>query len=340
MTVHDLVGIPVGPVDFAPQLRGALAPGDEATARADTALFERLCEDYLALEDLIGSPLRRASSVPEYDVADLRPAGAGAFVADQEGARLGLGDAPVADILDLLDSEVGLRVFVHRLASPRVAGMYAYTVRLGGCVLINGSHPRVRQAWTAAHEYAHYLTTRTSAQVLRLEGAQRRRQAEHVADAFARSFLMPPSSVRRRFLRTIRARADFVVSDLLAMAGCYGVSAQAMSLCLEELGLVSRGTWDQLAKDGFRPSEMAREVGYPTGHAPRLRLPARYEALAVYAYEAGLITESRLAELLRCSRVEAREKAAKLAESVDVDESGTTQARNFDLTRTLVLART
>jgi Zn-dependent peptidase ImmA (M78 family) len=149
---------------------------------------------------------------------------------------------------------------------------------------------------------------------------------------------MPTSSVRRRFLQTLRARADFAVADLLAMGSYFGVSAQAMCLRLEGLGLVPRGTWDGLASDGLRPAQMVRERGLAAPEPRRLRLPARYQALAAQAYAKGLITESRLAEMLRCSRVEARETAARLGEVVEVDDDGTTAALDLDLTRTLVAA--
>ena len=47
----------------------------------------------------------------------------------------------------------------------RIAGLFAYTDELGGCVAVNARHPRERRRWTLAHEYGHFLTTRYQSEI-------------------------------------------------------------------------------------------------------------------------------------------------------------------------------
>ena len=54
-------------------------------------------------------------------------------LAAAERMRLGLGDGPVAHLRDALEADVGLRIFTLDLPS-RVAGLFAYSEDLGGCV--------------------------------------------------------------------------------------------------------------------------------------------------------------------------------------------------------------
>ena len=67
---------------------------------------------------------------------------------------------------------------------------------------------------------------------------------ERFAEAFALRFLMPASSVRERFHGILASSGDFQVADLCRLKHHFFVSLEAMTLRLEELGLVSRGTWD------------------------------------------------------------------------------------------------
>src|SRR5205823_5044319 len=79
--------------------------------------------------------------------------------ASRERARLQLGDQPVPNLRELLESEVGIRIFFGSLPS-RVAGLYAFVSELGCCMMINSRHPRERQRASLAHEYGHVLVDR------------------------------------------------------------------------------------------------------------------------------------------------------------------------------------
>jgi Zn-dependent peptidase ImmA (M78 family) len=242
-------------------------------------------------------------------------------VGQSERSRLNLGQGPLMNLLDILEGDVGLRVFILPLQDFQIAGMFYYTDRLGGCILVNGTHPATRQTWSLAHEYAHFLADRNRDDVTVLVEYERKPRQEQFADQFAACFLMPSAGLRQRFRRVVQSHGDFTVADLCGLADQYGVSVEAMTRRLEALNCVRRGMWEQLSGklDGSR---VQAHLGIAGRKAERLRLPERYRRLAVQAYEAEKVTETELARLLRCSRVEARETVQALTETSEVGATG------------------
>jgi Zn-dependent peptidase ImmA (M78 family)/DNA-binding XRE family transcriptional regulator len=340
-SVHDLVSARESVPVFAPQFRVTQAANitDEAIAAA-VAEFKRVCEDYLLIESLVNAPMPRPNYPVEYSTAGLSPQAAAEEIAAMERSRLNLGQGPALDPLELLENEAGLRVFALPLGEFRIAGMFAYADPMGGCVLVNGSHPVTRRNWSAAHEYAHFLTDRYSSDLTVLVEYERRPHGEQFADAFAAAFLMPAGVLRQRFRKIVQSRGDFTVADLCLLADQYAVSVEAMTRRLEALGCVQKGMWDRLVArgvDGRREQAYLGIESRPEGFRG-VRLPERYRRLAVQAYEEEKITESALARLLRCSRVEAREAVESLTRARDVDRAGRPYQLDLDCGEAVELA--
>jgi Zn-dependent peptidase ImmA (M78 family)/transcriptional regulator with XRE-family HTH domain len=283
--------------------------------------FQRMIEDYLELERLTQTPLAKRYP-PIYDFEGLRPNQAGEHIAQLERNRLSLGDGPVTHLPSLLETEVGLRIF--RLPLPsKVAGFFGFTDEAGGCIAINAKHPPERQLWSLAHEYGHFLTRRYRSEVTILHAYERQPASERFAETFAEYFLMPASSVMRRF-------NDFKKSSpkgptpalLMELASVYGVSLQAMILRLESLRLVPLGTWDRLESAGFKVNEARQLLDMPTVEADSEAGPLRYRLLAVAAYRDGLITEGQFSKFLRLDRVSARRVADDLGRQAFVNDEG------------------
>ena len=85
---------------------------------------------------------------------------------------------------------MGLRIFYIRLPST-LAGIFAYTEDLGGCIAVNVRHPEERRRWSMAHEYGHFLTSRFRPELTALRQSGRVSASERFADAFAAALLMP-----------------------------------------------------------------------------------------------------------------------------------------------------
>jgi Zn-dependent peptidase ImmA (M78 family)/DNA-binding XRE family transcriptional regulator len=307
---------------FAVQLRGAWTP----TVTADTELlpyfeeFRLLCEDYARLESLCQAPLRRRYP-PEYEIQGVSPELSAEDVAATERRRLDLGEGPLINLREILEGDVGLRIFQLELPS-KVAGFFTFAQSLGGCIALNRRHPAERRSTSLAHEYGHFLTSRYRSEVSLVDRYERRPAGERFAEAFARAFLLPASGLRRRFLELERERPTGVTyGDLCRLAWFFAVSVEAMVRRLEELRLIPVGTWDRLQREKFQVREAQQLLGLEPLRGDDELLPSRYITLAVEAWQRELLSEGQLARFLRTDRVSARERVQHLLASSSAGES-------------------
>ena len=336
--VHELVrsGEPV--VDLQPHLRAVaekMKVADEPALRAGIDELQNLAEDYRALENFTNSPLRfnypeKVNLPSRIDVVQLAES-----IAIQERNRLGLGDQPVIHLRSILEWDVGLRIFYGKLPSA-IAGMFAYTSELGCCILVNREHPPARRRVSMLHEYGHLIVDRHKPGIDYLSYTGRKPANERFAESFALGFLMPASSVQNRFNSIATSTGDFQVSDLCRLSHFYFVSVEAMCLRLEQLGLVSRGTWQSLKESGLAPQTAATLLELPSHPETNRPFPDRYLYLAVQAFEQGEISQGQLARFLRCDPVSARELVAECLTNLHVDEDGQQRNLQFEFHRSLL----
>jgi len=324
--------------DFTLQFRSAFSGVAQPQVQNELELavqeFQRLCEDYLRLESMTSTPLPHAYPTP-YPVEGLSPDEVGQDVAAAERSRLSLGEGPVLNLRDVLENDVGLRVFYISLPS-RVAGVFAYSEELGGCVAINASHPNERRRWSLAHEYGHFLTNRYRPEISILAAYERVPATERLADSFARCFLMPESGLRRRFNEVSRqSGGKMTASEICGLADYYVVSVEAMMLRLEDLRLLPSGTWERLLDRGFKVREAQEQIGLISRLVTEQQLPHRYQSLAVRAYQEGNLTEGELAQLLRVDRLDARKIVIAVTERPHVSEDGDVASLSVDLASSL-----
>ena len=308
---------------FVVQLRAALAPHNsvEPELRPYISGFQRLCEDYLELEHVRGAPLSRRYP-PLYAMSRTAPEDVAEDVATAERNRLGLGDGPLLNLREVLENDVGLRIFYMDLPSP-VAAMFAYTEDLGGCIAVNRKHPEERRRMSLAHDYGHFLTARYVPEVSLLGQYHRHPQRERLADTFAWAFLMPAAGLRRRYHELHRSRDGRITpADLCNLAHYYFTSLEALTRRLEGLRLVRPGTWDRLQVRGFRVREAQAILQLPQHRASDSALPTRYLYLATEAFERGDLSEGQYARFLRVDRLEARQLAEELAASHHLSDQG------------------
>lgn len=330
--VHDLVRPDEPIVDLQPHLRAVaekMRSGDVEALTKAIDEFQRLAEDYRELERIMSAP-PRFNYPPEITLnARLNPAEFADAQAQRERQRLGLGDQPIINLRATLEWNVGLRIFYTDLPSA-IAGMYAYTADLGCCILVNRKHPPERRRVSMLHEYGHLLVDRFKPGIDYLAMPGRKPINERFAEAFALSFLLPAGSVRQRFHDIVISTNDFQVADLRRLSHFYFVSVEAMALRLEQLGLITKGSWQFLKESKFAPRQAAEMLGLRPQPINNQPFPERYRFLAVSAYERGEIGESNLAHYLRCDIVTAREIVAETLTSREVLEA-TGEDRDFRL---------
>lgn len=323
--VHELLRSAAPPIGIGAQFRTALGSSPDASELSQLiGRLEELADDYL---DLIH---RAGVSLPERypavrDIRHLDPEPAAEDLASEERNRLGLGDGPLPDLRETLENDVGLRIFVIPLPSA-VAGLFVQLDILGGCVAINSRHPTERRNWTLAHEYAHFLVARHQVEITPVRRPSRAPDVERFADAFAAAFLMPRGGLARRYHELKRGRGGKLTPAVLVqLAHIYRVSVQAVTLRLQDLGLIPASTWDKLSDHNFRPRTVARQLGIEPAQDGVDELPLHYRVLAAQLYSEGAISEGQLARYLHTDRVGARSLYESLTATRDVAADGSAQ---------------
>ncbi len=316
-TLNGLLRRESARVDLRPRFRRM--QDSDVLVEAAAALLTDLVKAEIELEDLLGIA-RVRNEPPE------RPILPGNIVAQAEEDAfelrqwLGIGDAPVHDVVSILELQLGARVFVRRLEA-KVSGLYAYDEAVGPCILLNAAHPKERRAQTAAHELGHYVSTRRAPDSLH-DGSPEQTREERYANAFARAFLTPARTLKVMFRDVTAGAAKLTRRHVIVLAHAFGVSREALVRRLEDIQLVPAGTWDWFVRTGGITNEQVQQVlGEAPDFDPRARdaerpVSLRLHLLAAEAWKRELISEGQVASLLKIDRVEARE----LIDAYDADE--------------------
>ncbi|HUT90334.1 MAG TPA: XRE family transcriptional regulator [Thermoguttaceae bacterium] len=336
--VHEFVRPGAPMADLQPQLRTAARKMSVETADLVQGIadLQQFADDYCELERLMRAPMTH-SYPPELRIGGrVDVAAIAEDAAIQERRRLGLGDQPVLRLRSILENDVGARVCYGSLPSA-VAGMFAYGSDVGCCIMVNWKHPAERRRASLAHEYGHLFVDRYKPGIDRVHNRGRKAADERFAEAFAMSFLMPASSIRRRFNDVVTATEDFQIADLCRLSHMYFVSVEAMAFRLEGLGLIPRGTRDHLKESGFQVRKASQMLNLPSNPERKDRFPQRYVFLAISAFEQARISEGQLARFLRCDPVTVRAIVAEILTSQEVSIDGEVEFRQpVDFQRSLL----
>ncbi len=284
--------------------------------RASIVKLEQLAADYRLLEELVeAAPLPLP---PDYSAFGFRTADDAETLAEMERSRLGLGDAPIQDLTDLLDEQAGVRTFTLPVANQSWSGLVVKDDDGRPCIAVNTKEEPYRRNYDLAHEYGHVLVhfgrnDQPQARVdVSLAPGRRSSPEERFVDLFAASFLMPRRAVLEQLDRTMRAsHGRFTDHDLVHLAMHFGVSGQAMSLRLVVLRKMPRTAHETVWLERASTFKaMAERLGYEFEEPPEIwnrpGLPKRFRYLAWKAYELEIISVSKLAELLREDMFELR----------------------------------
>ncbi len=339
MPVNHFVRTAEPLTDFQPHFRAAMEkvkPAEAEQLKAAIGQFKEFVENYLDLETRMKAPMRMNYPDPVVLNPHVNVSELAEDMANRERIRLGLGDQPISNIRNLLESEVGVRIFYARL--PRMfAGMYIFVDGLGGCMLINSVHPPEKQRASISHEYAHLIVDRYSAGIDYLTIFGRKPANERFAESFAMSFLMPASSVRFRFNEIVNTTGNFRVGDLVKLKHRYFVSMEAMTIRLESLGLLKQGSWELQKERDLPVREAENKLGLVSETNSEPAYPDRYKLLAVHAYERGELSEKEIANYLQCDVWEARHIIHESMLSIEVDAEGCLHSMQADFETSLLI---
>ncbi len=307
-------------------VRHSLAAGREITS------LERLLGVDVALTALPAYPLR----VPRTKWEAIQQA---ERVAAEERRRLGLGDAPLPSVAELLEGQ-GVRTAKAALPDD-VSGLTVADSDVGVLVVVNEAHAPSRQRFSLAHEYCHVLLDRDEKGTIS-RTSQRDTLPEVRANAFAAAFLMPPMGVIG-FLQGLakgkpsRLKAevfdeeevlvaqarpapgtqDIQLYDVVLLAHHFGVSRISALFRLKSLKLLDEPEFADLQsqEQAGRGRQIAQMLGLAEPQEDGDGIRARIVALALEAYRREEITRRKLEELAALAGLDAAAVEALLREA-------------------------
>lgn len=158
------------------------------------AWLSELCRIGIELETLLGR--KPKTSAPTYDLsAPQRTEEAieqGFFAGEEERRRLGLGFAPIANVLDLISTQ---GIWASAVELPHeMSGLFLRHASIRSIILVNDNHATSRKRFSFAHEYAHAVLDRNMDAIASTSNNSHE-LIEKRANAFAAAFLMPQDGV-------------------------------------------------------------------------------------------------------------------------------------------------
>jgi len=315
----------------------------EAAVAQDDAVAENvrwcieLARELGSLEESLEVDRGRVRA-PEYPAASLRSkwqaVQQGVQAAEAERKRLDLGDRPLGDVADLLESQ-GVRTALLDLPHD-VSGLTLMEPSLSFFVVANRSHAVTRRRFSWVHEYAHILFDRSLRGTVS-RASERDELAEVRANAFAAAFLLPEEGAHA-FVDTIgkgrgsRQRWDVYddsgeqgaipaegrsepgsqqiqLYDVIVLAHRYRVSRSMALYRLKNVSLLSQSELESLLD---QERDHGRNLERSLGLTPAEREPSstsrdfrtRFLTLGLEAYRRQKISRGKLhalAGLVDCS---------------------------------------
>lgn len=280
--------------------------------RDSIVLFHQLVRDYNLIEEVVeAAPLPLP---PDYSQFGFRTEQDAETLADMERGRLGLGDAPLKDLMNLLDGIVGVKTFLIPVERQSWSGLVARDKAGRPCIAVNAKEESYRRGFTLAHEYGHVLAHfgkegTPAARIDRVINLGQRSTDESFANAFASAFLMPRRAILAQLESVLGANnGQFTDADLVHLAMQFGVSGQALSARLVRLRKLPRQVHEEYWNHRSF-GDLAKALGYEVDDwSLKPVLPARFRYLALKAFEESRISLAKLAELLRVNSYELRER--------------------------------
>jgi Zn-dependent peptidase ImmA (M78 family)/DNA-binding XRE family transcriptional regulator len=272
-------------IDFRKQVRTTV----KERARVEAAVIDQL-ERYLTVEEILelGSAEWHAPGLESGRLESIEEA---ELAANELRDGWDLGDDPIPNMSELLE-EHGIKVLMLDLPQS-VSGLTCLVDRGDGeaklpAIVVNERHGLERRRFTLAHELAH--------RVLAIPPSFSDKEEETAAHRFAGAFLMRADHLRQEVGKQ-RARLGY--KEIIDLKRMYRVSAAALVVRLEQVGIIERSTLSTLFQTLGRtwrsqePEEI--ELAERRGEFER---PKRFERLSYWALAEGYISPAKAMELL------------------------------------------
>lgn len=246
-------------------------------------------QNYCLVERLVDTPSSSIKALPR-EFCDISTANVdwANQLAEKIHREFRLGDYPAALLIKYLEEEYGV-LLISRPLEDGSAACYREDNR--SVIMINEKEVRWRQTFNIAHELFHLITW-NELLISKIQSSEELfHKNEKLADAFAAALLMPQQMI------DLDVRGNkLTYSFIVALAGKYQVSKQAMLLRLRYLKFISSKSVDQALAD----PEFAK-LDHDIFKQAFTSVPPfgnRFIRLAYLAYEKGRLSKAKLAKIL------------------------------------------
>jgi Zn-dependent peptidase ImmA (M78 family) len=153
----------------------------------------------------------------------------------------------MCDPINIFDFVESQRVEVWFGNVGSLEGMYSKDP--GPMILLSCERPPGRQVFTCAHEYAHHVFDHGTQIDQYVDGQNRERPNEFLADCFAGALLMPPTAVRRAFVDRGWEIRNPTATQLYIVSSFFGVGFTSLAHHMTTaLGLMTHALRDKMLK--------------------------------------------------------------------------------------------
>lgn len=194
---------------------------------------------------------------------------------------------------------IGIHIFRVKLDDSNLSGLFIKHPVADKCVLVNYDDNLYRQNFTLCHEIGHALMDGNSYNV---SYQSQKDYREYRANAFASEFLMPQDVIKKINPDTITPE------NIIRYSSKFRVNVPAFLIALENAGVITKDTkefYNRMQLKVPRSNQIDYELEDLTEHVKGAYemlfdrgLTPYYVRLCHEAYENGLITVDRMAEIL------------------------------------------
>lgn len=196
---------------------------------------------------------------------------------------------------------IGIHVFRRRFENANISGMFLKHPTAGKCVLVNYSEDVYRQRFTAAHEAGHAILDDGEDFVVSFMKWEKGDLVETRANAFAAAYLVPPEYVARMPM------IEWTPGAVIDVAERMRVNADVLVIALQRDKRVEASTVAKLKGLKIpRERKVDPEMSSSLTDAQRTKkvallergLSTHYVRLCLEAYDRGVVSAGRVAEML------------------------------------------
>lgn len=196
---------------------------------------------------------------------------------------------------------IGIHIFRRKLGNSNISGVCIKHPVAGKCVLVNYDEDIFRQRFTVAHEAAHAILDDSDVIVSKSKW-KRDSLSEIRANAFASSYLMPPD-----VLTAIPNAKIWNDDRILQYSKQLMVNPEPLSIALKEAKLISEEDYTHYKQlkipigekeDAELSRNMSQKGLLRKAYFLEKGLSDFYVSLCFSAYDEGIISQGKLAEIL------------------------------------------